>query len=569
MAETLPLSSPRRSRYPQFADSHEGLRRRLRAHALVVVLFTIARSSAAGGLESCPGGSSARSSGRKPADEPPARLAQQREGDDAIAPRRPVVPRRPSRQTAAGMAMIAAAPGSARSPGAAAVATEPAWSSLPRRQRGSAGKPEATSPSGSATPSPTRRTARRHPDHDAEHLAEHDPKPDADAQPPTKPKPKPAHGQARHRRAATVVDRAADVQPGQEQGLRAAQRVTVSQERTWSTRCSQVSWRGFTPSSSVTYEDTQTDYPVMIVECKGTNPKSPERLLWRHERRRARRVRRVRAMNTSYSTTRLTVPARRTSCCSPTWRTSSSAAADHPLLARDRAEPGRRQPGLAAEMRQPQAGRRAERHGPVRVHREQTDFPGACSWNKRIVVPMSFAPTPSGCPLHNPNHRQRLADARQPRCPPGRSGSARRSPVKVQYDGSLNETEARSYFQSGIDDVAFTTPGRVERGGPDLHLRPGRDRGRAGYWVDNPSTGKPFTHIKLDARLLVKLLTSPTIRVESCGNGTVPKGVGCDNAVDKNPNTVRRPGVQEAQPARCERRLTASRSRPCCPASAT
>ncbi len=60
------------------------------------------------------------------------------------------------------------------------------------------------------------------------------------------------------------------------------------------------------------------------------------------------------------------------------------------------------------------------------------------------------------------------------------------------------------------------------------------------FWMDNPKTGKPLTHIKLDPRLIAKLLTqSYDFEFESCGKGIVPKGVvGCDNAVDNNPSSL-------------------------------
>ena len=55
-----------------------------------------------------------------------------------------------------------------------------------------------------------------------------------------------------------------------------ASTVTVSQVKGLVNQMVQVSWTGFTPSSKLAYENTQTDYPVMLAECKGTNPKSPD-----------------------------------------------------------------------------------------------------------------------------------------------------------------------------------------------------------------------------------------------------------------------------------------------------
>ena len=51
--------------------------------------------------------------------------------------------------------------------------------------------------------------------------------------------------------------------------------VTVSQTRNLVNQMIQVSWTGFTPSSQQTYDNTDTDYPVMIAECKGLDPTSP------------------------------------------------------------------------------------------------------------------------------------------------------------------------------------------------------------------------------------------------------------------------------------------------------
>ena len=48
--------------------------------------------------------------------------------------------------------------------------------------------------------------------------------------------------------------------------------VTVSQVNNLVNQVVSVSWRGFTPSSSVIYSATSTDYPVMVAECKGTHP---------------------------------------------------------------------------------------------------------------------------------------------------------------------------------------------------------------------------------------------------------------------------------------------------------
>ena len=52
--------------------------------------------------------------------------------------------------------------------------------------------------------------------------------------------------------------------------------VTVSQTTNLANQMVQVSWTGFSPSSQQTYDNTATDYPVMIAECAGAPPDQPD-----------------------------------------------------------------------------------------------------------------------------------------------------------------------------------------------------------------------------------------------------------------------------------------------------
>ena len=71
-----------------------------------------------------------------------------------------------------------------------------------------------------------------------------------------------------------------------------------------------------------------------------------------------------------------------------------------------------------------------------------------------------------------------------------------------------------------------------------------------GYWVDNQVTGQPYTDVKLDARLLLKMLTtSYSFTDDSCPHGGNSQ-FGCDNAVDKNPqNLYADPEFRKLNPA--------------------
>jgi hypothetical protein len=109
----------------------------------------------------------------------------------------------------------------------------------------------------------------------------------------------------------------------------------------------------------------------------------------------------------------------------------------------------------------------------------------------------------------------------------------------LQYNGSLNESEARGYFAAGTDDVAFTT---LPMSGPTAHpytyAPVAVSAASVGYWVDNQNTGQPYTDIKLDARLLTKILTTSYAYTNDGCPGGASGQFGCDNAVDGDPSNI-------------------------------
>ena len=110
-------------------------------------------------------------------------------------------------------------------------------------------------------------------------------------------------------------------------------------------------------------------------------------------------------------------------------------------------------------------------------------------------------------------------------------------PVSIQYDSAQNEPLARQDFLAGTDDVALTTlPVREGATHPFTYAPVAISAESVVFWIDNPKTGKPLTHIKLDPRLIAKLLTSRTTSIRVLRQGQVPRAFGCDNAVDNNPH---------------------------------
>ena len=113
------------------------------------------------------------------------------------------------------------------------------------------------------------------------------------------------------------------------------------------------------------------------------------------------------------------------------------------------------------------------------------------------------------------------------------------NPVELTYNGSLNESEARNYFQQGIIDVAFTTrPLTGTAAHPFTYAPVAVSATSVVYWVDNANNGQPYTNIRLDARLLTKMLTTSYAYTNDACPGGGSSGFGCDNAVDNNPTSL-------------------------------
>jgi PBP superfamily domain len=319
--------------------------------------------------------------------------------------------------------------------------------------------------------------------------------------------------------------------------------VTVSQTRNLVNQMVQVSWTGFTPSSQPTYDSGQTIYPVMIAECRGTNPTTPADCYDASNGGIAPTFNQYGPANTVYNTTQpngtgtmdvllYNQVQNQFLGCDPTHPCSlvvvggqggdSLDYSPPASCAHHNNDPGGVGAGLGAA---------------------QFDFPppgstsGYCSWAKRIVIPLYFAPTPSGCPLRAADFTAggspMLADTMQ-QWQTGLCFGA--NSIELNYNGSLNESEARNYFQAGTLDVAFTTqPLTGTAPHPFTYAPVAVSAVSVAYWVDNALTGQPYTNIKLNARLLLKILTTSYAYTSDACPGAASQTFGCDSAVDGNP----------------------------------
>jgi hypothetical protein len=442
--------------------------------------------------------------------------------------------------TAAGVALLAAAPSAALansspspSPSPSSSVSSPAPSKTPT---------PTTSSSGTATPSGTPTTSAT-----ASPTATPTPTPTSTKKPPTKKPPghKPKPPKPVHYSGTTVTGQRMYVPGTKDAHYKTRSTVTVSQTTEVVNQMVRVSWTGFTPSSQETYDNTDTDYPVMIAECKGLDPTNPNDCYDATNGGEPASFGAYGPSNTTYGTTE----ANGTGTAEILLFTS----VQNQFLNCGRSHPCSlvvvpSQGGDSLDFAKPVCSNHTEDVGGTDLGQyafgpiTSTAFTanGYCSWAKRIVIPMYFALTPDGCPLRPANFTAggspMLADAMeqwQTGLCEGADG------IELQYNGSLNESEARGYFASGTDDVAFTTlPMSGATAHPYTYAPVAVSATSVGYWVDNQNTGQPDTGIKLDARLLTKLLTTSYAYTDDGCPGGGTGGFGCDNAVDGDPSNI-------------------------------
>ena len=314
--------------------------------------------------------------------------------------------------------------------------------------------------------------------------------------------------------------------------------VAVSQVNNLVNEVVEVSWRNFTPSSLVTYVPTGTNYPVMVAECQGTHPTRQSQCFGANNGGVQGSVSAYGPENTAYAATApngtgiadiqlLTAAQAPQLGCnkgSPCSLVIEPAQGGNTFGSRPACNDHSLDPGLTA------IGNYAF-----------TSEHGQCSWDDRIIVPLHFAPTPTDCRVRNPDFTvvgspmlARAMDSWQTAL------CSVSKPMSIQYDSAQNEPVARADFLLGTDDVALTTLPAASNPTSKhqfAYAPVGISAESIAYWIDNPVTGQPIPRLRLDARLVAKLLTqSYNFENVACGNGFIPtKVLTCNNAVDNDP----------------------------------
>ncbi len=180
---------------------------------------------------------------------------------------------------------------------------------------------------------------------------------------------------------------------------------------------------------------------------------------------------------------------------------------------------------------------------------------GPCSWADRIVVPLSFAPSPTDCPTNStPAFQSFGSPMMEAAMEQWQAGwCVGKSPLSFAYTAEDEYTARQQFLQGGSGALSATA---------DMALvtQPATDSDSLGvlptarhytyaplansaiafaYYIDNQKTGAPFTDLVLNARLAAKLLTESYSLGYACTGEAHPVSSStCDPAVAGNPASI-------------------------------
>lgn len=308
-----------------------------------------------------------------------------------------------------------------------------------------------------------------------------------------------------------------------------ASTVTVSVSRDLTNQMVHVNWTGFTPTNlqggSPFYQYQFSLYPVEIVECRGAHPTKVTQC-WQATNYQEQFGSNSNAV---YSTT--------SNAGTGTADFQVQNSLQNSFLGCD----SKHACSLVVVPSQGGLGTNCANHSQ---DDEQalgiTTFGGSsdkCAWAKRIVVPLKFGPVLPCGTIRNPDLRIAGSPLMVDAMAQWDTGLCRQAnPITVAWNPSVGEpTAIQETVIDNLADVALTTnPAKsVVEGSRRYTYAPiGVTAAALAYWFDDPNDGQPYTNIKLDPRLVAKLLTTSytDYSLQCSPNTTAP----CDKAVNGN-----------------------------------
>ena len=302
--------------------------------------------------------------------------------------------------------------------------------------------------------------------------------------------------------------------PGQ---LPSASTVTVTPTSNLVNQLVTVSWANFTPSTEGGSQGIQpwysansgavANWAVMVVECKGTSPASPADCY----QASTAGVPQPNASPPSNAQYAVTTPegAGQVPFDVENSQTNKQLGCDQDHPCSLVVVPGQGGANGNCNNHKTDVGNTGNA-APINTFPESGT---SCSWGKRIVVPLHFAPEPASCPARNAafsvTGSPMLADAMQQ----WQTGlCAGKNGLTLSYAGAAGEPLAVSEEASGATDVALTTrPASADGVGGKrsfVYAPVAVSAAAIAYWMDNTTTGQTMSGLKLNQRLLAKLLTT-------------------------------------------------------------
>src|SRR5215472_6822614 len=319
-----------------------------------------------------------------------------------------------------------------------------------------------------------------------------------------------------------------------------ASTATVSRTTQLTNQMVRVSWTNFTPSTALIYNNQNVAYPVMVTECKGTDPSSPADCYGAENGGITSTSGAFGPMNDAYATTGPNGTGQTDiEILTKAENSFLGCGSTHPCsLAIVPAQGGSYSttPPNCNDHSQDFSFGTGTAVGGVAFGSQ--DF--ACSWAKRIVFPLSFVRTAASCPVE----KAAFSTAGSPMLARAMSSwiaalCAGSHGMTINYDGVISEPQALAALGTGQTEVALTTRTASAQGistGPKhyVYAPVAVSAMSVAYWIDSPVTGQPVTNIRLNQRLLLKLLTT-SYAFDNDGCPPPVQGVPCDKGVDDNP----------------------------------
>jgi hypothetical protein len=184
----------------------------------------------------------------------------------------------------------------------------------------------------------------------------------------------------------------------------------------------------------------------------------------------------------------------------------------------------------------------------------------ACSWGDRIVVPLSFAPSTTDCPTNAAPAFQAAGSPMmeaameqwQARWCTGKSALSFGYTSEDEYTARQEFLTGSGALSASVDMALVTQPatdsdsnGALPAARHYTYAPLANSAVAFAYYIDNPSTGEPYTNLVLNARLAAKLLTQSYALNFDCTqtppfNEPKPPAASstCDPAVSHNPDTI-------------------------------